>query len=375
MPELWLRYGRSHVVIDIKYENLQAHLFPTAAVSDSNHQRLKDELYNIDIHDDTIVFVLSSSEASLNLIELIAERAILMKHSHIAFGSTTDTLYFLKNSLRRQGLPVYSVTDASFFPLLSKFKNVIFISQVKYDPLFGYSGTPSLLLRKFFPKEMSEAFYNRLNNLPNPYKKLSSLEVALHSVERLKAFSIEIVGSPNFLSLHYGAISHAFESAMGSLDSVNKKAGVDKCQTVLISPSDDLEPHLTLSSSLNCLWNVMDLVKKGGLAVLLSENNMGLGGKALEMLVEDRLDVQKHLEERLPYLEGLEHIVYLKELTKDYELGIISTLPEYYLRRLGLVPFKGTKDYYQQALSRFGRSQKILIVSGADILSVAVLPN
>jgi hypothetical protein len=93
------------------------------------------------------------------------------------------------------------------------------------------------------------------------------------------------------------------------------------------------------------------------------------------MLVEDRLDVQKHLEERLPYLEGLEHIVYLKELTKDYELGIISTLPEYYLRRLGLVPFKGTKDYYQQALSRFGRSQKILIVSGADILSVAVLPN
>jgi hypothetical protein len=375
MPELWLRYGRSHVVIDIKYENLQAHLFPTAAVSDSNHQRLKDELYNIDILDDTIVFVLSSSEASLNLIELIAERAILKKHSHIAFGSANDTLYFLRNSLRRQGLPIYSVTDASFFPLLSKFKNVIFISQVKYDPLFGYSGTPSLLLRKFFPKEMSEAFYNGLNNLPNPYKKLSSLEVALHFVERLKAFSIEIVGSPNVLSLHYGAISQAFESAMGSLDSANKKAGVDKCQTVLISPSDDLEPHLTLSSSLNCLWNVMDLVKKGGLAVLLSENNMGLGGKALEMLVEDRLDVQKHLGERLPYLEGLEHIVCLKELTKDHELGIISTLPEYYLRRLGLVPFKGTKDYYQQALSRFGRSQKILIVSGADILSVAVLPN
>jgi hypothetical protein len=372
MPELWLRYGHSHVVIDIKYENLQAHLFPTATVSESSHYRLKDELHNIDIHNDTIVLVLSSSEASLNLVELIAERAILQKQGRIAFGSATDALYLLRNTLRRQGLPIYSMTDNSFYPLLSKFKNVIFVSQVKYDPLFGYSGTPCLLLRKFLPKEMSEAFYNGLNNLPNPHKKLPSLEVALHSIERLAASSIEIVGSPHVVSLHYGDISQAFERAMSSLDSVNKKAGIDKFQTALISPSDDLEPHLTLSSSLNCLWNVMDLVKKGGLAVLLSENSLGLGGGALEMFVEDRLDVQKHIEERLPYLDGLEHVLYLQALTKDHELGIISTLPEYYLRRLGLVPFKGTKDYYQQTLSRFGRSQKILIVSGADILSVAV---
>jgi hypothetical protein len=113
---------------------------------------------------------------------------------------------------------------------------------------------------------------------------------------------------------------------------------------------------------------VIDLVRNGGLAVLLSENSMGLGGKALEMYVEERLDIQKHLEEKLQYLEGLEHILYLKELLKNYELGIISTLPEYYLLKLGLIPFRATKEYYQQTLSRFGRSQKILVISGADIL-------
>jgi hypothetical protein len=43
-------------------------------------------------------------------------------------------------------------------------------------------------------------------------------------------------------------------------------------------------------------------------------------------------------------------------------------LPEYYLLKLGLVPFKSTKECYLRALAKFGKSQKILVISGADIL-------
>jgi hypothetical protein len=70
-------------------------------------------------------------------------------------------------------------------------------------------------------------------------------------------------------------------------------------------------------------------------------------------------------------LEGLEHVLFLHELTKNYDLGIISTLPEYYLLKLGLVPFKSIKECYHKALLKFGRSQKILVITGADILSLA----
>jgi hypothetical protein len=112
----------------------------------------------------------------------------------------------------------------------------------------------------------------------------------------------------------------------------------------------------------------MQLVKEGGVATLLSENSMGLGCEALEMYVQERLDIQNHLEEKIQYLEGLEHILFLHELTKNHDLGIISTLPEYYLLKLGLVPFKSTKECYLKTLSKFGKSQKILVVSGADIL-------
>jgi hypothetical protein len=369
MPELWLKYGQTSVVVDIKYENLLAHIFPTPSTGYLAEQQIEDELSNMDIADNTIIIVLSVSQAVLDLVDQISKRAVLKNHACVAFASRTKLVKTLKNSLRKQPYPVYEATYASLFPLLGKYKNVLCISQVRYDPLFGYGGTPTLFLRQFFPAEMSEAFYSRSNNLPNPSKKLSPLEIALRTVDNLNATSIDVVGSPKIFSLHHGTISQSFESATRSLD-LGRKTGTEKCQTTLISPSDDLESHLTLCSSLNSLWNVIEVVKEGGLASLLSENNMGLGCEALEMYVQERLDIQKHLEEKLQYLEGLEHILFLQELTKNYDLGIISTLPEYYVLKLGLVPLRSTKECYIRALSKFGRSQKMLVISGADILSL-----
>ncbi|MGA7370730.1 MAG: hypothetical protein WBX01_16535 [Nitrososphaeraceae archaeon] len=369
MPELWLRYGETSVVMDIKYENLLAHIYPTPSTVYLAEQKIEDELSNMDITDNTIIVVLSESQAVMNLVDQISQRAVLKNHACIAYASRKNLVKPLKNSLRKQPYPIYEVTHASLFPLLSKYKNVLCISQARYDPLFGYCGTPTLFLRQFFPPEMSEAFYSRSNNLPNPRKKLSPLEIALQTVDNnLNANSIEVVGSPKILSLHHGAISQSFESAIRSLD-LGRRTGLEMGQTTLISPSEDLEPHLTLCSSLNSLWNVTEKVEKGGLAALLSENNMGLGCEALEMYVQERLDIHKHLEEKLQYMEGLEHILFIQELRKNYDLGIISTLPEYYLLKLGLIPFRSTKECYATALSKFGRSQKILVISGADILS------
>jgi hypothetical protein len=368
MPELWLKYGQTSVVVDIKYENLLAHIYPTTSTGYLTEQQIEDEVSNMDIADNTIIVVLSVSQAVLHLVEKISQSAVLKKHACFAFASGTNLIKPLKNSLRNQPYPAYVVTHSSLIPILSKYKNVLCISQARFDPLFGYGGTPTLLLRQFFPPEMSEAFYSRSNNLPNPRKKLLPLEIALRTVKNnLDVNSIEVVGSPKIHSLHHGAIPQSFERATSSLD-LGGKTGIEKCQSALISPSDDLELHLTLCSSLNSLWNIMQLVMEGGIATLLSENSKGLGCEALEMSVQDRLNIQNHLEEKLQYLEGLEHVLYLNELTKKYDLGIISTLPEYYLLKLGLVPFRSTKESYLRALSKLGKSQKILVISGSDVL-------
>lgn len=367
MPELWLKYGQTSIAVDIKYENLLSHLYPTPSTYLSEEQ-IDDELSGMDISDNTIFVVLSASEAVLRLIDKISQKFV-SNYACLAFASRSNIVKILKNPLRKQPYPVYDASQASLFPLLKRYKNVVCISQARYDPLFGYSGTPTLILRQFFSREMSEAFYSRSNNLPNPCKKLSPLEIAMRTVDNLDCASIEVVGSPKIFSLHHGDISQSFENATHSLDN-GQKTVPGKSQIMLLSPGDDLESHLTLCSSLDSLWNVIGYVKEGGLAALLSENSMGLGCQALEMFVEDRFNVENHLRDSLQYIEGLEHILFLEELGKNYDLGIISTLPEYYLAKLGFITFKSSRDCYARSLSKYGRSQKILVISGGDIMSL-----
>jgi hypothetical protein len=107
MPELWLKYGQTSVVLDIKYENLQAHIYPAPSIDYLAEQRIEDELSNIDISDNTIIVVLSVSKAVLDLVDQISQRAVLKGYDHIAFTSRADLLKMLRNSLRKQPFPVY----------------------------------------------------------------------------------------------------------------------------------------------------------------------------------------------------------------------------------------------------------------------------
>jgi hypothetical protein len=372
MPELWLKYGQTSIPVDIKYENLLTHLYPTPS-SYLSEEQIEDELSEMDISDNTVLIVLSASEAALRLIDQISQKFVLSNCACVAFASRSNIAKIVKNRLRKQPYPVYEASHASLFQLLKKYKNVVCISQARYDPLFGYSGTPTLFLRQFFSREMSEAFYSRSNNLPNPRKKLSPLETAMRTVDNLDYASIEVVGSPQISSLHHGDISQSFQSATRSLD-YDQKTVPAKSQIMLLSPGDDLESHLSLCSSLDSLWNVIGQAEETGLAALLSENSMGLGCQALEMFVEDRFNVQNHLRDSLQYIEGLEHILFLEELGKNYKLGVISTLPEYYLAKLGFITFKSSRDCIARSLSKYGRSQKILVISGADIISLKDSP-
>ena len=68
------------------------------------------------------------------------------------------------------------------------------------------------------------------------------------------------------------------------------------------------------------------------------------------------------------YINGLEHLVYLKELRDKYNLGILTTIPEYYLKKLGLSSFTSIKDVLNRLLLKHGKYHKILVLSDADII-------
>ncbi|MGI0017047.1 MAG: transcriptional regulator, partial [Nitrososphaera sp.] len=108
------------------------------------------------------------------------------------------------------------------------------------------------------------------------------------------------------------------------------------------------------------------VVKEGGSAILLAESREGVGGGALQMYVEGRLEAEQLAKS--PYIDGLEHLLYLQELGQKYELGIVSTLPHYYAnKKLGFTTYASMKDIMQRLPDRHGKNYRAIVLSDADI--------
>ena len=104
--------------------------------------------------------------------------------------------------------------------------------------------------------------------------------------------------------------------------------------------------------------------------VLFAENIKGIGEGVLRDFVEGRIEAQHALDDGR-YVEGLEHLLYLRELQSQYDLGIMSTIPHYYLRRkLGLYPYAGSKEVLDRLIEKHGKHHKILVISDADAILI-----
>jgi hypothetical protein len=63
------------------------------------------------------------------------------------------------------------------------------------------------------------------------------------------------------------------------------------------------------------------------------------------------------------YIEGLEHLTFISELKEKYHLGVLSSLPHYYLRsRFGFEPFSRSEVILEKLLDINGKNHKILVI-------------
>jgi nickel-dependent lactate racemase len=249
---------------------------------------------------------------------------------------------------------------------MAKFQSTIIVSSVAYDPLFGFAGAPTTLLRNLLPDQMAEAFKARRDNRPAPGVEEDPLKIATSAVESTPAISIELVANgDNVVGIHIGSIKEAFDKAIAQLQSISTvEAEPVKC--AIISASDEASTHSTLASALNSLWNSIHIVKEGGTAILLAETREGVGGGALQMFIEGRLKPEQlHLS---PYIDGLEHLLFMEQLRLKYGMGLVSTLPHYYAKtKLGFATYSGTKDILQKLQEKHGKNFRTLVLSNADI--------
>jgi hypothetical protein len=56
-------------------------------------------------------------------------------------------------------------------------------------------------------------------------------------------------------------------------------------------------------------------------------------------------------------------------LRQKRELGLVSSLPNYYASKLGFSTYAGVKDAFEKMLAKHGKGHKSLVLSDADIIS------
>jgi hypothetical protein len=365
MPEIWLRYGTTDIVFDIKFENLANQISSTFQVP--LQQDVKTAITSgVPLTDKMLFLGLSGSKAAAKIIMMLAEEA----HAK-GFSFTLDVPHKIASTLRANltGIETISINRISYQSLnerMAKFQSTIIVSSVAYDPLFGFAGAPTTLLRNLLPDQMAEAFKARRDNRPAPGVEEDPLKIATSAVESTPAISIELVANgDNVVGIHIGSIKEAFDKAIAQLQSISTvEAEPVKC--AIISASDEASTHSTLASALNSLWNSIHIVKEGGTAILLAETREGVGGGALQMFIEGRLKPEQlHLS---PYIDGLEHLLFMEQLRLKYGMGLVSTLPHYYAKtKLGFATYSGTKDILQKLQEKHGKNFRTLVLSNADI--------
>jgi hypothetical protein len=366
MPEIWLRYGTTDVVLDIRFENLANQI--SSAFQALSEEKIKTALASsVQLTDKMLLLVLSSSKATSKIIKILVDEA-----RKKGFSVTIDVPHKMANTLLtsfagNETITINRVDYRSLNTRLSKFQSTIIVSSIAYDPLFGFAGAPTTLLRNLLTDQMARAFKARKDNRPAPGVMGGPLDVATSAIEGIQAQCIELVANnENIAGVHIGTIKEAFDKAIAQLQSISA-IETESVKCAIISTDDQANGHSTLATALNSLWNSTHIVKEGGTAILLAESREGIGGEALQMFIEGRLKPdQLH---QAPYIDGLEHLLFMKELLQKYELGLVSTLPHYYVRtKLGFTVYTSMKDILQKFAENYGKNFKALVFSDASVI-------
>ena len=356
MPEIWLKYGSTEVVLDIKAENLLDYV--TEEIEHLSEEQISSKLEAITAKNDTQIVVLDTSQYAAKLASMLVD-ILMKKDTAVSMCVPSDVFNAYRNTYQDKGIGVNELPDDA-----SKLSNnPIFLSQTSFDPLFGYSGTPTHLLRNFGKEEMFEAYKARNGDMPSPGAANNALSIAQKFADRFDGTSIEaIIGTRGFADIVVDKPAKAHQAAIAKLESFGK-VEVEKGKASIISSGNG---RSTLSNALNSLWNCIDAVKEDGSITLLAECRDGFGSSALERLVEGKIEIED-AHNLAEYVDGLENLLYLDGVGEKYELALISTLPDYYAKnRLGFKTFGRIKDALHHMLNAHGQRQKVLVVSDAS---------
>ena len=358
MPEIWLNYGKTDIVLDIRAENLDQQL--DSQGKSLSEPELNQKLDALDLSKPMELVILNNSKSVQKTISTIFEKCEQKSISKPTILADRAILPNLK-SLIPEGS---SISEFSKDTLSNS--SLVFVGEMEFDGLFGFETIATRLIKKFGEEQMLTAYQQRKGNLPIPGEIIDNMQVAKKFVDSFEIQGIEIHANQNgIVDLSIGHPSSTMTISKQFGESSTKQ--VEKHRTMMISTGKDASND-TLKKSLSSLWNCSNAIRDNGLAVLLAECKNGIGSEAIQQFIEGRMSLER-LRKPAKYVDGMEDLLFLTEIQKKFQIALVSILPEFYSKKLNILSFAGIKRAMDYILKTQGIKQKVAVVSdGARIL-------
>ena len=352
MPEIWLNYGPTDVVLDIKAENLEEKIdVEGKTLSDSEN---KAKLESLDISKPTEFVVLNTSESVRKILSILFERYEQKSIPKPLISADRKIMNVVKDYLPEQS----SISE--FSNVEDSNSKLVFIGEMEFDGLFGYETISTRLLKKFGTELMLSAYEKRKGNLPSPGQNVESFQTARKFSDKFDILAIEIVANSAGtydLSVGHPSTTSSISKSFGT----SSTKDIGKHKTMIVSTGKESSNN-TLSKSLSSLWNCSDAMRNDGLAILLAECKLGIGSDGIQSFIDGRINLD-YLRKPSQYIDDMENLLYITEIQKRFQIGLLSILPTHYTKKLNMISFDGIKQVMDYVLKNQGQKQKVEVIS------------
>ena len=357
LPEVWFPYGGVETLVTIQAENLGTMVEPIAGERNVEAERHAELL-----KESAALFICDTSPPTLETVQEIVRamgqyeslRAVAVEPRRVegAVPELKGKVAQLARSAQAEGVlaPAAPLSDPG---------RKVFVATARPDPLFGIVDARVEAASNWFSGGLREAATARKDLEPTPFEKTLSYERADEIVGTLDGATFltaiprggrakAVLRDPPFDALANGFLESALSPARGLILGAGGRGYDD-----------------TFSSALRSVWGVLGAVRRAGEVLLVSECAEGLGSPALEMLASGRMSGEVG-RKREKYIPGIEEVYYLNKLKEDYEVLLLSGLPEIFAKNgMGLTTARGSGEAVGRLLNKLGRTAKVNIVTRA----------
>ena len=359
MPELWIPYGNVETLVTLQAENLGSVAEPSLEGASVDLERVAELIRGA-----ASVYVCDSAPATIELLRGAASALVetpSIKLVSYAAKKIEAGVPDLKGRVATMPPPIPPAEGEEPVPApeMTERSAKLFIGSARPDPLFGLVDARVEACLNWIARSHAAAAKADKSMEPAPFQKTAAYDA-------LDGLADKIAGAKFLSAVPRGGKLRTFleDAPFDAVKNAFARTELTQTRGMIVGAGgkgyDD-----TLSSALRGIWNVINGVRKTGSILLVAECSEGAGSTALEMLVTGRISGEGD-RRREKYVDGLEEVFYLNKLKEEYDVLLLSGLPESYARsKLGFTTATGSGEAVGRMLNKVGRSGKLNVIPRA----------